>query len=115
MVIEGWPPDATTGPFVRLTKPDKVLYPATEGVAATTKVGVFGCYTTIAEGMLPHLAGRLATRVRWSAAHWCTLSVAACSPIMDSMTVTTKSPATHWLVWMPILLAAPDPAPSPAP
>ena len=65
MVIEVWPPEATTGPFVRLTNPDKVLYPATESVGATTKADVFGYYTTIAEVMLPHIAGRPATRKRW--------------------------------------------------
>lgn len=65
MVIEVWPPEVTTGTFVRLTNPDKVLYPATEGVAAVTKADVFGYYTTIAEVMLPHIAGRPATRKRW--------------------------------------------------
>lgn len=56
-----WPPDATTGPLVKLTNPDKVLYPAT----GTTKAEVFRYYTTIAEVMLPHIAGRPATRKRW--------------------------------------------------
>ncbi len=56
-----WPPGATTGPLVRLTNPDKVLYPAT----GTTKADVFGYYTAIAEVMLPHIAGRPATRKRW--------------------------------------------------
>lgn len=56
-----WPPDATSGPLVKLTNPDKVLYPAT----GTTKADVFGYYTTIAEVMLPHIAGRPATRKRW--------------------------------------------------
>ena len=56
-----WPPGATTGPLVKLTNPDKVLYPAT----GTTKAQVFGYYTTIAEAMLPHIAGRPATRKRW--------------------------------------------------
>ena len=56
-----WPPGATTGPLVKLTNPDKVLYPAT----GTTKAEVFGYYTTIAEAMLPHIAGRPATRKRW--------------------------------------------------
>lgn len=60
-----WPPGATTGPLVTLTNPDKVLYPATEGVGPTTKADVFGYYTTIAEMMLPHIAGRPATRKRW--------------------------------------------------
>ncbi len=56
-----WPPDGGAGPRVRLTNPDKVLYPKT----ATTKVDVFGYYTSIAEYMLPHIAGRPATRKRW--------------------------------------------------
>ncbi len=56
-----WPPDATDGPHVRLTNSDKVLYPAT----GTTKGDVFAYYTGIAEMMLPHIAGRPATRKRW--------------------------------------------------
>jgi len=60
-----WPPGATKGPLVKLTNPDKVLYPATAGVGPTTKADVFGYYTSIAEVMLPHLAGRPATRKRW--------------------------------------------------
>jgi bifunctional non-homologous end joining protein LigD len=60
-VNEVWPPDATTGPLVKLTNPDKVLYPAT----GTTKAEVFRYYTTIAEVMLPYIAGRPATRKRW--------------------------------------------------
>jgi bifunctional non-homologous end joining protein LigD len=47
--------------MVTLTNPDKVLYPAT----GTTKADVFGYYTSIAGVMLPHLAGRPATRKRW--------------------------------------------------
>lgn len=46
---------------VRLTNADKVLYPAT----GTTKAEVFDYYTRIAEVMLPHIAGRPATRKRW--------------------------------------------------
>lgn len=61
MVIDVWPPGATTGPLVRLTNPDKVLYPAT----GTTKADVFRYYTGVAEVMLPHIAGRPATRKRW--------------------------------------------------
>ncbi len=56
-----WPPGATTGPLVTLTNPDKVLYPAT----GTTKADVFRYYTGVAEAMLPHIAGRPATRKRW--------------------------------------------------
>lgn len=61
MVSDVWPPGATDGPRVRLTNPDKVLYPAT----GTTKSEVFRYYTSIAEAMLPHIAGRPATRKRW--------------------------------------------------
>ncbi|ORA79800.1 ATP-dependent DNA ligase [Mycobacterium malmoense] len=46
---------------VRLTNADKVLYPAT----GTTKQDVFDYYAGIAEVMLPHIAGRPATRKRW--------------------------------------------------
>ena len=56
-----WPPGTTTGPLVKLTNPDKVLYPAT----GTTKADVFRYYTTVAEAMVPHIAGRPATRKRW--------------------------------------------------
>jgi bifunctional non-homologous end joining protein LigD len=61
-VIDVWPPDANAqGPVVRLTNADKVLYPAT----GTTKGDVFGYYTGVADMMVPHLAGRPATRKRW--------------------------------------------------
>ena len=46
---------------VKLTNADKVLYPAT----GTTKKDVFDYYTGIAEVMVPHIAGRPATRKRW--------------------------------------------------
>jgi bifunctional non-homologous end joining protein LigD len=46
---------------VKLTNPGKVLYPATD----TTKAEVFDYYIGIAEVMLPHIAGRPATRKRW--------------------------------------------------
>ncbi len=48
-------------PRVKLTNPDKVLYPVT----GTTKSDIFDYYTTIAEVMVPHIAGRAATRKRW--------------------------------------------------
>ena len=48
-------------PRVKLTNPDKVLYPAT----GTTKSDIFDYYTGIAEVMVPHVAGRAATRKRW--------------------------------------------------
>jgi bifunctional non-homologous end joining protein LigD len=46
---------------VQLTNANKVLYPAT----GTTKADVFDYYTRIAEAMIPHTAGRPATRKRW--------------------------------------------------
>ncbi|KKW66620.1 ATP-dependent DNA ligase [Mycolicibacterium elephantis] len=46
---------------VKLTNPDKVLYPAT----GTTKAQVFDYYIRIAEVMIPHIAGRPVTRKRW--------------------------------------------------
>ena len=46
---------------MKLTNPDKVLYPAT----GTTKAQVFDYYVSIAEVMIPHIAGRPATRKRW--------------------------------------------------
>jgi bifunctional non-homologous end joining protein LigD len=46
---------------VKLTNPDKVLYPAT----GTTKADVFDYYINIAEVMIPHIAGRPVTRKRW--------------------------------------------------
>lgn len=46
---------------VKLTNPDKVLYPAT----GTTKAQVFDYYVSVAEAMLPHIAGRAVTRKRW--------------------------------------------------
>jgi DNA ligase D-like protein (predicted ligase)/DNA ligase D-like protein (predicted polymerase)/DNA ligase D-like protein (predicted 3'-phosphoesterase) len=46
---------------VRLTNPDKVLYPAT----GTTKAEVFDYYIGIADVMVPHIAGRPVTRKRW--------------------------------------------------
>jgi bifunctional non-homologous end joining protein LigD len=56
-----WPTGSTTGPKVRLSNADKVLYPAT----GTTKEDVFGYYTSIADAMVPHIAGRAVTRKRW--------------------------------------------------
>jgi bifunctional non-homologous end joining protein LigD len=46
---------------VKLTNPDKVLYPAT----GTTKAEVFDYYINVAEAMVPHIAGRAVTRKRW--------------------------------------------------
>ncbi len=52
---------STAQPRVKLTNAAKVLYPAT----GTTKQDVFDYYTRIAEVMVPHIAGRPATRKRW--------------------------------------------------
>ena len=46
---------------MRLSNPDKVLYPAT----GATKEDVFGYYTGVADVMLPHIVGRAVTRKRW--------------------------------------------------
>lgn len=45
----------------RLTNPDKILYPQT----GTTKADVLGHYLAVADAILPHLAGRPVTMVRW--------------------------------------------------
>ena len=49
------------GRRLRLSNLDKVLYPAT----GTTKAEVIDYYSRIAPVMLPHLAGRPVTRLRW--------------------------------------------------
>lgn len=49
------------GQELRLTHPDRVLYPAT----GTTKNDVIEYYVAVAGVALPHLAGRPATRKRW--------------------------------------------------
>jgi bifunctional non-homologous end joining protein LigD len=57
---------ARARPRVQLTNADKVLYPpAGRRRRAVTKGDVFDYYTNIAEVMLPHIAGRPATRKRW--------------------------------------------------
>src|ERR1700710_1726244 len=48
-------------PRVKLTNADKVLYPAT----GTTKADIFDYYARVSEVMVPHIAGRAATRKRW--------------------------------------------------
>ncbi|WP_428340776.1 ATP-dependent DNA ligase [Mycobacterium sp.] len=48
-------------PRVKLTNAEKILYPAT----GTAKSEIFEYYTDIAEVMVPHIAGRAATRKRW--------------------------------------------------
>ncbi len=61
-----WPSEPTARPRVKLTNPDKVLYPpAGRRRKPVTKAEVFDYYTGIAEVMVPHLAGRTATRKRW--------------------------------------------------
>ncbi|RAV10982.1 ATP-dependent DNA ligase [Mycolicibacterium sp. GF69] len=51
---------------VKLTNPDKVLYPATgDRRKGVTKGQVFDYYVGIAEAMIPHIAGRAVTRKRW--------------------------------------------------
>ncbi len=49
------------GRRLRLTSLEKVMYPATE----TTKGEVLDYYARVADVLLPHLAGRPVTRVRW--------------------------------------------------
>ncbi|MGJ9422981.1 non-homologous end-joining DNA ligase [Aeromicrobium sp. CF3.5] len=49
------------GHRLRLTHPDKVLYPET----GTTKAEIIAYLVTIAPVLLPHLAGRIVTRKRW--------------------------------------------------
>ena len=49
---------------VKLTNADKVLYPATDTAKGRTKA-TYSTTTSIAEVMLPHIAGRPATRKRW--------------------------------------------------
>ncbi|MEE6288357.1 ATP-dependent DNA ligase [Georgenia sp. MJ173] len=62
MADNGGPQLVTVGGRrVRLTSLDKVLYPET----GTTKADVVEYYSRIAEVMLPHCAGRPATRKRW--------------------------------------------------
>jgi bifunctional non-homologous end joining protein LigD len=62
---ERWVPEVTrvevAGRRIRLTSLSKVMYPATE----TTKGEVLNYYARVGETMLPHLADRPVTRVRW--------------------------------------------------
>jgi bifunctional non-homologous end joining protein LigD len=46
---------------VKLTNAEKVLYPAT----GTTKADIFDYYVRVSDVMVPHIAGRPATRKRW--------------------------------------------------
>jgi bifunctional non-homologous end joining protein LigD len=52
---------SVAGHRLRLTHPDKVIYPAT----GTTKAEIIAYYVEIAPHLLPHLAGRIVTRKRW--------------------------------------------------
>lgn len=52
---------SVAGHRLRLTHPDKVLYPAT----GTTKAEVLAYYMQIAPFLLPHVQGRIVTRKRW--------------------------------------------------
>ncbi|MCX6408520.1 MAG: ATP-dependent DNA ligase [Propionibacteriales bacterium] len=49
------------GRRLRLTNPDKVLYPA----SGTTKAEVISYYVAVADRLLPHASGRPVTRKRW--------------------------------------------------
>ena len=49
------------GRTLRVTNLDKVMYPAT----GTTKGDVIAYYQAVAPWMVPHVAGRPATRKRW--------------------------------------------------
>ena len=49
------------GRKLKLTSLDKLMYPSTE----TTKGELLSYYAQVAPVLLPHLAGRPVTRVRW--------------------------------------------------
>ncbi|AGB25514.1 DNA ligase D/DNA polymerase LigD [Mycobacterium sp. JS623] len=82
---------------VRLTNPDKVLYPAT----GTTKAEVFDYYVNIAEVMIPHIAGRAVTRKRWpngvDEASFFEKQLASSAPEwLDRASITHKSGTTTY-------------------
>ncbi|MRK02465.1 hypothetical protein GEV27_13140 [Aeromicrobium sp. S22] len=52
---------SVAGRRLRLTHPDKVIYPDT----GTTKADVIAYYQQIAPYLLPHIRGRIVTRKRW--------------------------------------------------
>lgn len=56
---------ATAQARVKLTNADKVLYPRRRTAEGPSQRDVFDYYTRIAGVMLPHTAGRPATRKRW--------------------------------------------------
>ena len=49
------------GRSIKVTHPDKVIYPADN----LTKVAVIAYYVGMAQRMLPHMTGRPVTRIRW--------------------------------------------------
>ena len=82
---------------VKLTNPDKVLYPAT----GTTKREVFEYYVDVAEAMLPHIAGRAVTRKRWpngvAEAAFFEKQLASSAPDwLDRATIVHKSGSTTY-------------------
>ncbi|WP_283616009.1 non-homologous end-joining DNA ligase, partial [Mycolicibacterium poriferae] len=84
---------------VKLTNPDKVLYPAT----GTTKREVFEYYVNVAEAMLPHVAGRAVTRKRWpngvDEAAFFEKQLASSAPDwLDRATIVHKSGSTTYPV-----------------
>ena len=56
---------AVGGRQLSLSNLDKVLYPATDDAAAVTKAEIIDYYARIAPTMLPHLAGRCITLLRF--------------------------------------------------
>ena len=105
---------------VKLTNADKVLYPAT----GTTKADIFGYYTRIAEVMLPHIAGRPATRKRWpngvEEASFFEKQLASSAPDwLDRASITHRSGTTTYpiidspaaLAWYALFLPKGTPGP----
>ena len=54
-------PVEVDGHHLTLVNLEKVMYPRT----GTTKAEVLNCYAQVAPVMLPHLADRAVTRIRW--------------------------------------------------
>ncbi len=92
-----------------LTNADKVLYPTT----GTTKSDIFDYYTGVVEVMLPHLAGRPATRKRWpngvdqpsffekqlasSAPHWLSRASVAHRSGTTTYPIIDSAPGLAWI------------------